>query len=250
MNFDAFDKTKLRAAVFDLGNTLMEFETRPFEELNRLGAESAFNALDSRPKALDAGTFVARFEAEFKRVMSHSRATDCREFPLTEIFPEVLRSFSLPVAAAEIRHLVRAHYAPIVNQVSLYSDTRQTLEFLKAQGLRLGLISNTIWPEEFHREDLERYGILHLFDAMTFSSTLGTAKPGPGIFQDSLSQLDLKPEEAFYVGDRIKVDVKGAQEVGMAGVLKRHPRRQEPLDGVVPQGIIQDLSELKEWIKV
>ena len=57
-----------------------------------------------------------------------------------------------------------------------------------------------------------------LFDIIMFSAEERLRKPGPEIFQHMLSQLDVKPNEAIFVDDRL-VNVEGAQKVGIHSTL-------------------------------
>ena len=61
--------------------------------------------------------------------------------------------------------LLEVHYAPVRRRLTLYSGTRETLRELRARGYRLGLLSNTMWPREFHEEDLREFGIAEFFEA-------------------------------------------------------------------------------------
>jgi putative hydrolase of the HAD superfamily len=50
---------------------------------------------------------------------------------------------------------------------------------------------------------------------MVFSDEVGAMKPAPKIFLRALAELEVEPDEAIYVGDRLESDVKGAAGVGM-----------------------------------
>jgi|SaaInlStandDraft_4_1057021.scaffolds.fasta_scaffold19534_2 putative hydrolase of the HAD superfamily len=47
----------------------------------------------------------------------------------------------------------------------------------------------------------------------------GWTKPNPGGFLHVLEQLELKPEEVLYVGDRVSTDIEGASAVGMRTMM-------------------------------
>lgn len=95
---------------------------------------------------------------------------------------------------------------------------------LRARGLRLGLLSNTVFPAAWHRDWLERDGVLHLLDATVFSSDLPVAKPHPDAFRAAASAVGFAPEDCVYVGDRLYEDVSGSQAVGMRAILVPHSR--------------------------
>jgi FMN phosphatase YigB (HAD superfamily) len=61
-------------------------------------------------------------------------------------------------------------------------------------------------------------GLRRYFEGIFESQTQGVEKPNPKIFERALSQLDLKPSEALYIGDIFEVDVKGANWAGLGAV--------------------------------
>lgn len=73
------------------------------------------------------------------------------------------------------------------------------LDYLKANGYRLVLLSNTcvshfdfIWNQ---------YDVLQRFDAYVTSYEAGAIKPEPEIFESALEKIQCEPEEAFYTDD-------------------------------------------------
>ena len=69
-------------------------------------------------------------------------------------------------------------------------------------------------------------------------------KPLPGLFQEMLRALKVKPDEAVYVGDRQYEDVLGANGVGMHSVWINRGNQQ--LDPQLPRPAYQiaSLSDL------
>jgi putative hydrolase of the HAD superfamily len=135
----------------------------------------------------------------------------------------------------------------------MYADTIDTLVDVHGRGLKVGLVSNAIWPGSLHREDLERFGMIDLFDHLVFSAAVGIRKPHPQIFKTALDALQVAPYEAVLVGDRVPEDVAGAKRVGIRGVWKQRPDRQR-FPGVTPDAQIVHLRELMDildfWIEV
>lgn len=121
------------------------------------------------------------------------------------------------------------------------------LEDLKGRGFKLAVLSNTMWPRRFHESVLERDGILHLFDYLLFTSETVAAKPHRSVFTDVLYNLDVAPEEAAFVGDRLFDDIHGAQSVGMRGIWIPHsniPASQSSDLGITPDATVQSLSDI------
>jgi putative hydrolase of the HAD superfamily len=233
----------IKAVLFDMGNTLLEFETEPWPVLAERALRAVYDALAEIDSKLSLPPFP-KFTARFQEIVraEESRGPG-REVPLSTSLGRLLDALGANAHRARIPDLMIRHYEPVVAQVSIYPDALQTLVRLRSNGMQVGLVSNTLWPKEFHLRDLARYEILHLFDSMVFSSELGYAKPHPTIFRHCLADLGVEPEEAVFVGDRFDADVEGAQKVGMRAVLKKHPQRM-PIDRVRPDGVIDGLGEL------
>jgi len=78
---------------------------------------------------------------------------------------------------------------------------------------RIAIVSNG--SSEAQRLKLQRGGLL---DRSPFfvSAELGAAKPSPEPFCAALSALDVRAEEALFVGDDLVCDIGGAAGVGMS----------------------------------
>lgn len=97
----------------------------------------------------------------------------------------------------------------------VYPDVETTLAHLRAQGVRLGLVSN--WDDRLPRV-LANLGLARYFDAIEYSAGCGFEKPHPRIFQRCLETLDVAPERALHVGDSAIEDVEGALAIGMRAI--------------------------------
>ena len=96
----------------------------------------------------------------------------------------------------------------------LFEDARPVLEELRAQGVKLGLVSNT-------GRDLDEFVAHHGLDVdcAVASRSHGKTKPHPAIFRTALDRLEVEPAAAVMVGDTLEDDVEGARAVGMRAIL-------------------------------
>lgn len=123
---------------------------------------------------------------------------------------------------------------------------------LRARGIKVGVLSNTIWTREYHRAVFARDGVLDLVDGDVYSSEIPWIKPHPEAFAAALDAVAVSdPGRAVYVGDRPYEDVHGAQRVGMRAVLVPHsdiPLDQQVAglghDDVHPDAVVQRLMDL------
>ena len=101
-------------------------------------------------------------------------------------------------------------------QMVLYDDVLPALTDLKGRGLRLGLISNF---DQDITALFDKLGLSPLLEVVVTSRDTGYNKPHPEIFKAALQRAGVDAAEAAYVGDQYRVDVEGANGVGMKGIL-------------------------------
>ncbi|MGB8020913.1 MAG: HAD family hydrolase [Candidatus Nanopelagicales bacterium] len=129
------------------------------------------------------------------------------------------------------------------------------LEALRQRGIRVGVLSNTLWPRSHHEQVFERDGLLHLIDGAVYSSELPVGKPHRDAFLAALSVLGVEdPHRAVFVGDRPWDDIHGAQQVGMRAILVPHsdvPEEQRgPVSGepdAIAHRLIEVLDHIDRW---
>ncbi|MDD5559144.1 HAD family hydrolase [Candidatus Methylomirabilis sp.] len=108
---------------------------------------------------------------------------------------------------------------------------------------RLGIISN--FYGNLERVCLES-GLAPLMSVLVDSACVGFIKPDPRIFQIALTQLQLDPREAVFVGDSLPRDMEGAKRLGMPHIwlVSDH---SGPLAPCCPDDpTIRSLTDLRE----
>ena len=121
-----------------------------------------------------------------------------------------------------------------------------TLQRLKNNGLRLGVISNF----DFRLyEILQDLGLSAIFDSVTISSEAGYAKPRREVFAAALARHGLRPGEAMHVGDSHHLDFEASHAAGMTAVLL-DPGLDVPTNIEDRKARIRSLAYLKEVTQV
>jgi putative hydrolase of the HAD superfamily len=119
---------------------------------------------------------------------------------------------------------------------------------LRERGIRIGVLSNTIWPRSEHERIFARDQILGLIDAAVYTSEISWTKPHPEAFLAALAAVGVNdPAEAVFVGDRPFDDIHGAKSVGMRAVLVPHstiPAEQHGHTHGEPDAVIERLADL------
>ena len=147
---------------------------------------------------------------------------------------ELFGHFGIDLTDEELGRFLEAEHAAWEPARVLGSTTHALLEALRSRGLRLGLVSNAFDPGWLLHRDLAQMGIAERIDYAVFSSEVGKRKPHPEIFERALEALEVAPDEALFVGDRLYEDVRGAAQVGMTTVQAVWFRADEHPDGGEP----------------
>ena len=188
----------IRAVVFDLDNTLVDFMA-----MKRQAVDAAVDAM------IDAG-----LDMDFDRVRGHiNRIYDQEGIEYQKVFDrlliDVLGDVDHKVLAAGIVAYRRAREAAL----KPYPHVSATLMELVKNGVRLAVLSDAPIREAWLR--LSYIGFHHIFDhVVTFDDT-GRRKPDPLPFRHVLDLLGVSPSEALMVGDWAERDIVGATAVGM-----------------------------------
>ena len=127
-------------------------------------------------------------------------------------------------------------------------QVRPLWEGLREQGIRVGVLSNTIWSRDYHRGIFERDGVLDLIDGDVYSSEVHVIKPHREAFEAALAAVGgVSPQRAIYVGDRLYEDVWGPQQLGMRAIWIPHsnlPADQRVEVEVTPDAVAKELLDV------
>ena len=225
-----------RAVIFDWGGTLTPWHSVDLEEQWRVFARQV-HAEQSQALSLAARIVAAEDAAWVRSRTEHSSAR------LHEILTEAgLQEGDLRREAALAAY--QEFWEP---HTFTDEQVRPLWEGLRERGIRIGVLSNTIWPREYHRSVFERDGVLDLIDADIYSSELAWTKPHPEAFRAVAAALGVEPAEAVYVGDRPFEDIHGSQLAGMRAIWVPHskiPLAQRVSVEVTPDGVAHELLDI------
>ena len=122
-----------------------------------------------------------------------------------------------PERAAPAAAIFRTVYNRVcVEQTRPAPALEGTLAALKARGFRLSVASNK--PAAYSIRILERLGVRPLFDTIEGPETAGALKPDPAMILACLLAMNVRPDEALYVGD-MTIDAEAGARAGVAVVF-------------------------------
>ncbi|MCD4685787.1 MAG: HAD family hydrolase [Anaerolineae bacterium] len=244
----------LRGVIFDMGGTLLHYNApnSTWEDTEQTGARGVYAVLREHGYTLPPKdeALPAAWDHAFG-FWSNLDEHDVKDLKIAHVIGLLIKAWGVANAPAEVVNAAaNAYMRTIQEHVRPLDGAATTLQTLRDQGLRVGLLSNTMWPGNDHRRDLDRYALTPYLEHLIFSADVDAWKPHGEVFQMSLDALDLQPDEAIYVGDRLYFDVWGAQQAGLRGVwIEQHYHFLPKGMTVTPDATIQTLPALLDVIK-
>jgi len=207
-----------------MGNTLVKYDVEVFEEVFQriLISLGISKSLDDVKKAF----LNAEKEAKDHSLLSSFGKTKCEEY--WQRWDSLVLKHLEIAENVELAKIVQSRWFDFVES-TLYPETKDVLMELKQRGLKIGLISNG-YEEEINlileKANLEP----STFNIIVGVDTIKKTKPSSRIFEYAISKLNVRPEEAIFIGDNIEADYKGAQNAGIqALLLNRREKKQSHL---------------------
>ncbi|MGH3331493.1 MAG: HAD family hydrolase, partial [Nocardioidaceae bacterium] len=118
--------------------------------------------------------------------------------------------------------------------------------------IKVGVLSNTVWPRDWHEEFFRRDGVLEMLDGAVYTSDIPWTKPAPEAFLAAMEAVDVRhPGRCVYVGDRLFDDIWGASNAGMRTIHVPHseiPRTQVGHSEGEPDAVVQRLAHVYDVV--
>jgi putative hydrolase of the HAD superfamily len=139
------------------------------------------------------------------------------EVSSNQIFSEMLEVWNLN-KDSYLNKIKKAFYSYFQRTSHLYDDTVITLENLKKQGVRIGILTDVPYgmDRDYVLNDIEAFK--GYIDVLLTSVDVGFRKPNKQGYSDLLNNLDVAANEMVFVGDEQK-DILGANSMGIYSVL-------------------------------
>jgi putative hydrolase of the HAD superfamily len=132
----------------------------------------------------------------------------------------------------------------------LVEGMADALRELKSRGYKFGLVADTRPMTAWNV--LHQHNLYDLFDTLAISEEVGCEKPDRRMFLYALDKLNILPHDyqrVLMIGNNIKRDVRGANQVGIGSVwFHWNERYAHANDGSVPTYTVHTARELLELI--
>ncbi|MBU2099685.1 HAD family hydrolase [Candidatus Micrarchaeota archaeon] len=148
-----------------------------------------------------------------------------------EFFPELEKE-----QLEEIRKKWSGNYKKYLEHSNLNDGIKESLEFLKEKGIKLGVVTN-----KSKTTMLEHYNLLHFFDYIVTANDVIEPKPSPEGILKVLKEFKVKPEETIFIGDAIG-DLKAGQSAGVKTLIYRSEIENEEFER------INEFEEIKKFL--
>lgn len=236
----ALDLSRMKAVLFDYGSTLIEFSQVQIAQCDDALAEvleRLYGPVDRlRLREMRDADRMAPYNDSF------------RENNLPDITRNLIRAlYELDATEPHLEEILRVRFDSFVASIGPTPGVDAMLMRLR-QRYRVGVVSN--YPDgDAIRASVQRVGLRDILEVVVASGDVGSVKPDPKPFTRALQALNVKPEEALYVGDNWLADIQGAKRLGMQAVLTRQYETPEHFD-VQPGDhdadlVVNHLSELE-----
>lgn len=226
------------AVIFDWGGTLTRWHDIDFHAESLALARAVVDV--EHPVEVSG----ARLHRANRAIWGRSRDQQ-RSATIADLFTEA--------GLAHDPDLLAAYYEFWEPHTETDPDVGPLFEALRADGIRVGVLSNTIWPRAWHEGFFERDGVHDLLDGAVYTSEIAWTKPSPHAFGAALEAVGATdPARCVYVGDRLFDDVWGAQNAGLRAIHVPHstiPPDQVGHTEGEPDAVVHRLGEVLDVVR-
>ncbi len=115
-----------------------------------------------------------------------------------------------------IHHLSETYIDNLSNYNTLFDGAIEVLNYLVSK-YQLHILTNGFDEVQFKK--LKKSEILHYFDKVITSESVGVKKPNPLIFNYALEVAKAESKNSMMIGDNLEADIIGAQQIGMQTIF-------------------------------
>jgi HAD superfamily hydrolase (TIGR01662 family) len=233
-----------KVILFDLGSTLI-YSKDPWPPIYEQADRALVQVLRRSEVTLEVKAFSNEFET-FLDAYYAERGTSLIERTTFSALHELLQQKGFyDIPASVVRLALDAMYSITQQNWYLETDAIPTLQMLRKQGYRLGLISNTS-DDKNVQQLLDRWELRPFFETIITSANCGIRKPDKHIFQLALDHFGVPAEQVAMVGDSPEADIFGANQMGIYSILitRRADLPEEGELAIQPQAVIPTLDAI------
>ena len=195
----------IRSVIFDLDNTLYNFDLA-----NEKGLE-ALAAYTHPALGWDLPT-VKQLYVDWREKLTARMGDVGSSHNRLIRFQNLLEDKGLPLYPHALE-MARIYWRGVLDAMEITPGASDILQTLRDMGLRVGL--GTDMTAYIQYEKMHRLGLLPYMDFIVSSEEAGTDKPGRAFFRLCADKAGCSPDECLFIGDNVIRDFGGAVSLGM-----------------------------------
>jgi len=211
---------KIKAVLFDLGETLLNFGKVNTTQLFRQGARLSYDFLKSCGQPVTNFNYYCWRNMIALRIRHWLSNITRKDFNALLLLRGLGTKKGIRLDRQQWRQFAWLWYEPLSKVAKAEPKIKETLTKLKESGIKLGIVSNTFVHSSSLEKHLEQLGILDFFAVRLYSYEFDFRKPDVRIFKAAAERIGEMLENILFVGDQIGRDTRGAAKTGMYAVLK------------------------------
>jgi len=224
----------IKHIFFDLDHTLWDFETNSAKTFEFIFNQSSIN--------VNLNDFLSHYTP-----INHAYWKLYREDKISKPklrygrLKDTFDGLKYLISEDRIHHLSKIYIDNLPNYNTLFDGAIEILDYLK-QKYNLHIITNGF--EEVQLKKMQKSKILHYFDKVITSESVGVKKPNPKIFYHSLELANTEPKNSMMIGDNLEADILGAQQIGMQTIFFNY--HNKPVNNNTIS--VNNLIEIKQYL--
>jgi HAD superfamily hydrolase (TIGR01662 family) len=236
----------IHVVLFDLGSTLI-YAKDPWPPIYLRADRALAEVLRRARIRFDPQRFFAEHETFMEAYYAKRDGDNTEQTTFTALKSLLAEHGYRKVPDAILLAALDAEYAITQTNWFVEQDALPTLELLRKDGYRLGMISNTSYDKNV-QQLVDRLGLRPFFEIVVTSAALGIRKPDRRIFQVALDHFRVHPRGVAMVGDTPSADLEGANRLGMYSVWITR-RAGDPDPAIRPRATVSTLAEIPALLK-
>jgi putative hydrolase of the HAD superfamily len=221
----------IKAIIFDLDNTLIDFMT-----MKRMAVDGSISSMR------DAGLKISHQDAEkilYKLYWKYG-------IEYQKIFQVFLKKVLGRIDYKILANAIVGYRKVQHGFMKPYPQVKSTLIKLREKRIKLAILTDAPRMRAYLR--LAETSLMDFFDIVITYDDSKYKKPNKIPFQLMLKKLKLKPEEVLMVGDSLDKDIKGAKAIGIKTCYSKYGESRKKTSNIKPDFTIKNINELLQLV--
>lgn len=218
--------------TFDCYGTLIQWDEGVLSYVRRL--------LESKEgEALDADRFIQIYdqhEHRLEQTSPHQSFADISRLAMQQTLNQLSKQYNAQDADGLIQR---------ISWMPPFPEVPTTLKWLKDQGFKLCIISNT--DDDIIAGNVAQLG--GYIDRVVTAEQAQAYKPNRQLFNHAHRELGVGIDEVLHICASPHLDLEAAKNMGFRCVWIDRGTRREPLPDYTPDAVLSDLAQVPDYIR-